>query len=143
MIDRRNTTVEDLIRSQLQSEEDFTDQRSSHVKMCIAINFKSPEKKSAPSFDLPFGIVMTKLKLFHVVEKMVPCSTNFRDKLPFVNSTKSFIFGLTDELLPKRLVLTYSLIAKVMHYQILFTELKSSYQFLSYVQFIWVILFIS
>ena len=52
-----------------------------------------------------------------------------------MNSTKSLIFGLTKILLPKRLVLTYSLIAKVMHYQILFTELKSSYQFLTYVQF--------
>ena len=29
--------VEDLIRSQLQSEEEFTDQRSSHFKLCIAV----------------------------------------------------------------------------------------------------------
>ena len=49
------------------------------------------------------------------------------NKLPFVNLTKSLIFGLTKILLPKHLVLTYSLIAKVMYYQILFTELKSSY----------------
>ena len=63
------------------------------------------------------------------------CSTNFQDKLPFVNSTRSLIFDLTKILLPKRLVLTYSLIAEVMHYQILFTEFKSSYWFLSYVQF--------
>ena len=48
------------------------------------------------------------------------------DKLPFVNSTKSVIFDLTKILLPKRLVLTYSLNARVMHYQILFTELKWS-----------------
>ena len=40
-VDRRNTTVEDLVRSQLQSEEEFTDQRSSHFKPCIAVNFKS------------------------------------------------------------------------------------------------------
>ena len=47
---------------------------------------------------------MTKLKLFHVVErKNVPRSTNFRDKLPFVNSTKSLILDLTKILLPKRL----------------------------------------
>ena len=52
---------------------------------------------------------------------------NVRDKLPFVNSTKSLILDLTKILLPKHLVLTYSLIVKVMHYQILFTELKSSY----------------
>ena len=37
--------VEDLIRSQLQSEEEFTDQRSSHFKLCIAGNFKSLWKK--------------------------------------------------------------------------------------------------
>ena len=52
-----------------------------------------------------------------------------------MNSTKSLMSDLEKILLPKRLVLTYSLIAKVMHYQILFTELKSSYQFLYYVQF--------
>ena len=68
---------------------------------------------------------MTKLKLFLVVErKMYHARTNFRDKLPFVDSTKRLIFDLTKIPLPKRLVLTYSLIAKVMHYQILFTELK-------------------
>ena len=33
------------------------------------------------------------------------------------------MFDLTKILLPKHLVLTYSLIAKVMYYQILFTEL--------------------
>ena len=62
MVDRRNTPVEDLFRSQLQSEEEFTDQRFSHIE----VNFT---KKSAPSFDLPFGTVMTKLELFHVVER--------------------------------------------------------------------------
>ena len=41
MIDRRNTVIEDLIGSQLQSEEEFTDQRSSHFKRSIAVNFKS------------------------------------------------------------------------------------------------------
>ena len=41
MPDRRNMPVEDLIRSQLQSEEEFTDQRSSHFKLCIGLNFKS------------------------------------------------------------------------------------------------------
>ena len=33
--------VEDLIMSQFQSEEEFTDQRSSHFKLCKALNFKS------------------------------------------------------------------------------------------------------
>ena len=71
---------------------------------------------------------MTKLKLFHVVErKMYHARQNVRDKLPFVNSTKSLIFDLTKTLLPNCLVLTYSLIAKVMRYQVLFTKLKLSY----------------
>ena len=47
--------------------------------------------------------------------------------LPFVNSTKGLILDLTKILLPKCLVCTYRLIAKVMHHQVLFTELKSSY----------------
>ena len=59
--------VENLIRSQLQSEEEFTDQRSSHFKLCIAVNFN--HCRYAPSFDVSFGTVMTKLKLFHVVER--------------------------------------------------------------------------
>ena len=50
-----------------------------------------------------------------LVEQTLPCSTNFPDKLPFVNSRKSLMFDLTKILLPKRLVLTYSLIGKVMH----------------------------
>ena len=90
---------------------------------------------------MPFGTVIIKLKLVHVIERKMhpienaPCSPNFRDKLPLVNATKSLIFDLTKILLPKHLVLTYSLIAKVMYYQILFTELKPSYQFFSYIKF--------
>ena len=52
-----------------------------------------------------------------------------------MNLMKSLIFDSMKILLPKRLVLTYSLMAKVMHYQILFTELILSYYILSYVQF--------
>ena len=100
MVDRRSTPVEDLIGSQLRSEEEFTNKCSSYFKLCIAVNFKSLQKKSAPSFDLPFDTVLTKLKFFHVVEKTVPCRTNFRDKLPTVNSKKSLIFGLTKILFP-------------------------------------------
>ena len=69
MVDRRNMPVKDLIRSHLQSEEELKDQRSSHFKLCTGVKFKSRQKKFAPSFDLPFGTVMTKLKLFHVVER--------------------------------------------------------------------------
>ena len=69
MVDRRNMLAEDLMRSQLQSEEEFTDQRSSHFKLCTAVNFKSLWKKSAPSFDYPSATVMTKFNLYHVVER--------------------------------------------------------------------------
>ena len=60
--------------------------------------------------NMPFGTIITKLKLVHVVERKMhhACTPNFRDKLPFVNSTKSLIFDLTKILLPKHLVLTYS-----------------------------------
>ena len=66
-----NMPVEDLTGHSFraQSEEEFTDQRSSHFKLCKAVNFKSLWKKSAPSFYLLFGTVMTKLKVFHVVER--------------------------------------------------------------------------
>ena len=57
-----------LYRSQLQSDEEFTFQRSSHFKLCYTVNFKSLQEKIFP--DLLFGTVMTKLKLFHVAEKM-------------------------------------------------------------------------
>ena len=67
--DYRNTAVEDLIKSQLQSEEEFADQRSSYFKLCIAINFNSLGKKFFPSLDLPFDTVMTTFKLFHVIDK--------------------------------------------------------------------------
>ena len=96
IVDRGNAPVEDPVRSQLQSEEEFADQRSSHFKLCAAVNFKSMQKKSAPNFDLPFCTVITKLKFFHMVLKSVPCLTNFRDKLPFVNLTKSLIFDLME-----------------------------------------------
>ena len=65
MVDRKNINVEDRIRSQLQSEEEFTDQRSS----VYSREFQITVKKSTLSFDLLFGTVMTKLKLFHVVER--------------------------------------------------------------------------
>ena len=69
MVDRKNTPVEDLIRLQLQNEEEFTDQRSSHFKLYSCKFRITAEKESVPSFDLPFGTIMTKLKLFHVVER--------------------------------------------------------------------------
>ena len=81
MVDYRNTPVEDLIRSQIQSEEEFTDQHSFHFKLCIAINFDHYRDKSDPSFDLLFGTVLTKLKFFHMVKNNLPCLTNFRNCL--------------------------------------------------------------
>ena len=51
-------------------------------------------------------------------------------QLPFVNSTKSLIFDLT-----KILFSSYSLIPKVMHYQILFYRIEIELLVLSYAQF--------
>ena len=48
VVDRRNMSVQNLLRSQLHSEEEFTDQRFSHFKQCIAVNFKSLKKKICP-----------------------------------------------------------------------------------------------
>ena len=62
-------SVEELIRSHLKSEEKFTDQRSSHFKLCIAVNFRSLKKQICPKFCMPFGTVITKLKLVHVIER--------------------------------------------------------------------------
>ena len=68
---------------------------------------------------------MTKVKLFHVVGKKMyhaeqTCEINCQ------SSTKSLIFDLTKILLHICLILIYCLIGKVIHYQILFTGLKSS-----------------
>ena len=41
MVDRKSTPAEDLISSQLQSAEEFAEQRSSHFKLCIGVNFTS------------------------------------------------------------------------------------------------------
>ena len=60
MVGHRNRPVEDLIRSQLQNNKEFTGQRSFHFKLCTAPNFKSLYKNSVPSFDLPFGTVVEK-----------------------------------------------------------------------------------
>ena len=63
---------------------------------------------------------------FTWLKKLKACTTNSRDKLQFVYSTKSLIFDFTTILLPKSLILLYCFIAKVMHGQNSFTELKLS-----------------
>ena len=86
--------------------------------------FQITVEKNLPQALTCHLAVMTKLKLFHVVErKMYHARQTFEINC---HSTKTLIFDLTKIVLPKRLVLTYSLMAKVLHYQI-FTELKSSY----------------
>ena len=71
MVDRRNMPVEDLIRSQLQSEEEFTDQRFS-FQTVYSRKFQITAEKNLPqtlNFDFSFGTIMTKLKIFHVIER--------------------------------------------------------------------------
>ena len=45
VIDCMNMPVEDCIKSKPWSEKEFTDQHSSHFKLCIALNFKSLQEK--------------------------------------------------------------------------------------------------
>ena len=59
-----------------------------------------------------------------IERKMYHARQTFEINWPFVNSTKSLVFDLTKILLRKHLVLTYSLIAKIMHYQILFYRIE-------------------
>ena len=67
---------------------------------------------------------MTKLQLFHVVQrKMHQARQTFERQTAICEFDENF----ATIILPKRLVLTYDLIAKVMHYQVLFQELKSNY----------------
>ena len=61
MVDRRHMLVEDLIRSQVQSEEEFTDQRSSHFKLYSGKFQITVEKDLPQAFDLRFCTVTTKL----------------------------------------------------------------------------------
>ena len=63
MIDRRNRPVEDLIRSQLQSEEEFTDQRSSYVKLCSP---KGPVKL-IQRVKIAHSFLHVMSKLFHSI----------------------------------------------------------------------------
>ena len=95
MVALRNTPIEDLIKLQLQSEAEFTDQYSS-------VNFKSLLQRICPKFKA--------------------CSTNSGDKLPFVYSMKSLMFDLTTILLPKSVIFSCYFFTKVMHYQNLFTD---------------------
>ena len=111
MVDRRNTPVEDLIRSQLQSEGEFTDYRSSYFKLWMAVT--TAEKNLSQAL---FATIITKLKLFHVVEKkMYHTRQTFEINCRFFNSTRSLTFDLRKMLLPKRLTLSnYSFYGQVL-----------------------------
>ena len=76
--------------------------------------------------------------LFHTIEKSQVSSTNFRDKLQFVNSVKRLVFLVFDLMkVPflKCLISMYRLIAEVLKDQNLSTESHLGNWFLSYVQF--------
>ena len=68
-------------------------------------------------------------------EKVETTSTNYRDKLQFVNSMKRLIFDLTKIPLLECSIIIYCLIAEVFHDQNLFTELNLGDWFSSCVQF--------
>ena len=69
------------------------------------------------------------------MKKSKVSSTNFLDKLQFVNSVKRFVFDLTKIPFLERLIGTFGLIVEVLNDQNLFTESNLANWFSSYVQF--------
>ena len=73
--------------------------------------------------------------LFNIIEKSLVSSTNFRDKLQFVNSVKRVVFDLMKVPFLKCLISIYCLIIEVLNDQNLFTESNLGDWFSSCVQF--------
>ena len=73
--------------------------------------------------------------LFIIIEKSKVSSTNFRDKLQFVNSVKRLVFDFTKIPFLKRLIGRSRLTVEVLNNQNLFTESNLANWFSSYVQF--------
>ena len=69
------------------------------------------------------------------LKKSKVSSTNFWDKLQFVNSVKRLVFDLTNIPFLKRLISIFRLIVEVLNDQNLFTESNLVDWFSSYVQF--------
>ena len=61
--------IEDFIKSQLQSREKNYRPMFFAFQTVYSSKFKITVEKICPSYDLPFGTVITKPKLFHVVER--------------------------------------------------------------------------
>ena len=89
-------------------------------------NSRDGREKSSPRFEIRLGTIKGRLMLFNIIQKKVRqanfFSTNFRDKLQFVNSMKRLIFDLTKIPLLKCLICTYCLTAEVVHDHNLLTE---------------------
>ena len=73
--------------------------------------------------------------LFNIIEKSKVSSTNFSDKLQFVNSVTLLVFDLTKLPFIKRLIGIHRFIVEVLNDQNLFTESNLANWFSSYVQF--------
>ena len=71
--------------------------------------------------------------LFNIIEKSLVSSTNFRDKLQFINSVKRLVFK--ENAIPQCLISIYLVIVKVLNDLNLFTESNLGNWFSSYVQF--------
>ena len=71
--------------------------------------------------------------LFNIIEKSLVSSTNFRDKLQFINSVKRLVFK--ENSIPQCLISIYLVIVKVLNDLNLFTEPNLGNWFSSYVQF--------
>ena len=69
VVDRNNTPVEGLIRSQIRVKKIYRPTFFSFQTVYVySLKFQITAEKICSSFDLPFGTIMTKFKLFHVVE---------------------------------------------------------------------------
>ena len=75
---------------QKKTKQKLTDQSSSDFKLYTAENSSHCREESSVIFEVPFGTVMGKLRFFNIVDKNQNELDKFRDKLQFVNSTKSF-----------------------------------------------------
>ena len=95
MVDYRNTPVEDLIRSQLQGEEEFTDQRSSHFSFCaVSAKLEPASSKDNEIFEIN---VLQKFTSRAVFFKFQLGISKFQFKVSFLSFEVSKLWENTHE----------------------------------------------
>ena len=74
MVDRRRRLLKTLSGHSFRVKKNLQ-RKFFSFKTVYSRKFQITAEQNAPSSDLPFGTVLAKLKLFHVVEKNVQCET--------------------------------------------------------------------